>query len=280
MIHSKQNDWLDESTIELVRSILQVTAGYNWLVDTSARIITCNNLARELSNNADRLPVLDGPQVQIDLSELLFTALYEKKPIELKNLELCLPQHEPPRLTHLQIHQLDLTKAWPKLFLINLTCSCRPAEQTVETIQNEKLNSLTGLAAKIAHELNNPLDGSMRYIGLAIRRLQHSSEMADSPAKVAEYLSSAQEALGKMNGILSDLVQFATQRPGKYRKNLHQRSPGAGSANPQRTGQARRSQSGDDAFRKSATGRRTPIVSGLLQPPQKRYRRRRGKTQI
>ena len=47
----------------------------------------------------------------------------------------------------------------------------------------------------------------MRYISLALRRLEQTPD--DGTAKIEEYLGSAQDALGKIQQILSDLAKFA-----------------------------------------------------------------------
>ena len=200
---------LEPAAGELVRAIFEAGPGLNWLTDRQGKVLVCNTPAQHVSGPGGRLPVLEGSEVQIDLRELVFSARDEDKPIELRGLEIngmCL---ETKQLTQVRAVPLELPAGRPRLFWVNLTCYRHPQELAVQNAENEKLQSMTGLAAKIAHELNNPLDGSMRYINLALRRLQNGGQEPESPQKVTEYLSSAREALGKINGILSDLVKFA-----------------------------------------------------------------------
>jgi signal transduction histidine kinase len=63
---------------------------------------------------------------------------------------------------------------------------------------SERLAAVGQLSAKIAHELNNPLDGVLRYIGLAQR--------AD-PAEQAQYLTKARSGLLRMADIVRELVE-------------------------------------------------------------------------
>lgn len=70
---------------------------------------------------------------------------------------------------------------------------------------SERLAAVGKLAAKVAHELNNPLDGIMRYINLAIR----ISETDQDPQKVVRYLGEARKGLGRMVQILGELLEFS-----------------------------------------------------------------------
>jgi len=209
MDNQSQHSGTEVRAMDLVLAVLEAGAGWSWIVDDQARVRVCNQLARNVSSSDQSLPVLTGPQVEIDLAEMVHTVNREGKALEIPGLELDAIGGGERRLIMLRVVRLDLPAGWDKLFWVNLLCYAHPAELAIQNIQTEKLQSLTGLAARIAHELNNPLDGSMRYINLALRRLQHGGEVLETPGKVTEYLSSAREALGKINDILSDLVRFA-----------------------------------------------------------------------
>jgi len=60
------------------------------------------------------------------------------------------------------------------------------------------------LALKVAHELNNPIDGILRYINLAIRIVEQ--EHLDKPK---EYLIQSRHGLMRMVRIVGELLEFS-----------------------------------------------------------------------
>lgn len=68
----------------------------------------------------------------------------------------------------------------------------------------ERLAAVGKLASKVAHELNNPLDGILRYINLAIR----SAEQNNMP-KPLDYLHQCRRGLMRMVQITSELLEFS-----------------------------------------------------------------------
>ena len=68
----------------------------------------------------------------------------------------------------------------------------------------ERLAALGKLASKVAHELNNPMDGILRYINLAIRVLEQ-----ENLEKPKEYLIQCRLGLMRMVQIVSELLEFS-----------------------------------------------------------------------
>jgi len=68
----------------------------------------------------------------------------------------------------------------------------------------ERLATIGKLASKVAHELNNPMDGILRYINLAIRSIEQ--ENLDKPK---EYLTQCRQGLMRMVQIVSELLEFS-----------------------------------------------------------------------
>ncbi len=66
----------------------------------------------------------------------------------------------------------------------------------------ERLAMVGKLAAKIAHELNNPLDGILRFVNLALR-----VKKEDDPAQ--RYLEHARKGLMRMVKIVRELLEFS-----------------------------------------------------------------------
>jgi signal transduction histidine kinase len=72
---------------------------------------------------------------------------------------------------------------------------------------NERLAALGKLASRVAHELNNPIDGVLRYINLARRIISEHGLV-----KPVEYLDNAGDGLKRMVGIITELLEFARNR--------------------------------------------------------------------
>ena len=79
----------------------------------------------------------------------------------------------------------------------------------------ERLAAVGKHASKVAHELNNPLDGILRYINLAMRIVE--KENLDKPK---EYLTQCRQGLMRMVQIVSELLEFSRSKytPQEYVK--------------------------------------------------------------
>ena len=69
---------------------------------------------------------------------------------------------------------------------------------------SKRLTAIGKLATRVAHELNNPLDGIIRYVNLALRIIDD-----DAQPKVRTYLSESRTGLMRMVQIIGDLLEFS-----------------------------------------------------------------------
>lgn len=68
----------------------------------------------------------------------------------------------------------------------------------------ERLVAVGKLASRVAHELNNPLDGILRYINLTIRAIEN-----ENLEKPKEYLIQCRQGLMRMIQIVKELLEFS-----------------------------------------------------------------------
>ena len=70
--------------------------------------------------------------------------------------------------------------------------------------QAERFAAVGKIAGKVAHELNNPMDGILRYLGLAIKSIDRGDR-----EKPKEYLENCRSGLMRMVQIISKLLEFS-----------------------------------------------------------------------
>jgi len=73
-----------------------------------------------------------------------------------------------------------------------------------KSANTERLAAVGKLASKVAHELNDPLDGILRYVNLTIRIVE--KEKLEKPK---EYLTQCRKGLMRMVQIVSELLEFS-----------------------------------------------------------------------
>jgi len=73
-----------------------------------------------------------------------------------------------------------------------------------QSANTERLAAVGKLASKVAHELNDPLDGILRYVNLTMRIVEK-----ENFEKPKEYLTQCRKGLMRMVQIVSELLEFS-----------------------------------------------------------------------
>jgi len=85
------------------------------------------------------------------------------------------------------------------------------ARMEQQLANSQKLAAIGKMAAKVAHELNNPMDGVLRYMSLAIRIIESAGL-----EKPLEYLLNCKKALLRMVQIISELLEYSRNPAASY----------------------------------------------------------------
>ena len=169
-------------------------------------IIEHNQIADELLNLSDRIDTsLTNGDIDstIDWKRLLEETVkqeqrrvfdrfkYKKNKVtSLLHID-CLPLHE----------TADNKLIGGLLIIKDIT---EPARIEAELLRSQRLATIGELASKVAHELNNPLDGIIRYLNLATRVIE-----SGDPKNSLSYLKNSQDGLKRMTEIIKDLLDLS-----------------------------------------------------------------------
>ncbi|MHC4621685.1 MAG: histidine kinase dimerization/phospho-acceptor domain-containing protein, partial [Planctomycetota bacterium] len=157
--------------------------------DSDLRIIDSNPKAAELID-------LDG-----DIDKSLAKGTNE--PVTLDNVTYNLNgQTKLLRITSTPLTEPETKRVTAGVVLIEDVTAKADVQRRLH--EAEKLAAVGKLASEVAHELNNPMDGILRYINLALRIVDRQNLQ-----KPKEYLTQCRQGLLRMVHIVSDLLEFA-----------------------------------------------------------------------
>jgi len=119
-----------------------------------------------------------------------------------------------------------LKQTQEELRQLNQTLEDRVRQKTEELrraqanlIQVEKMVSLGTLAATVAHELNNPLEGILTYAKLIRKRLQHPDLTEQEREEILSELKMISDETSRCGTIVKNLLLFSRRKVGEMKEN-------------------------------------------------------------
>ena len=149
--------------------------------------------------------IADGTDINVWKSwkELLESALRAKKKADFGTVEYTCNNH----LRLLNITCIPFIDPTSDVAIGGTIALCDITEkQSVEQelAHAERLIAIGKVAGKVAHELNNPLDGILRYVNLSLRTIEKGS-----PEKATDYLLHCRTGLQRMVQVVTELLEFS-----------------------------------------------------------------------
>jgi len=168
---------------------------------TAAKLIELNDyIDKSLAKGTDN-PPLPG----LNWTEQLKLSLSTRKSHRFDSVNYTSGETGRPELLQIICTPLEPTEALSNpggtLIIEDITEKVEIHRQFADA---ERLAAVGKLAFKVAHELNNPMDGILRYINLSLRIIEQ--ENLEKPKK---YLTQCRQGLMRMIRIVSELLEFS-----------------------------------------------------------------------
>ncbi|NOX59379.1 MAG: HAMP domain-containing histidine kinase [Planctomycetes bacterium] len=176
--------------------------------DASQQLRYRNPLAQQFFASCNPLQIESvDPKEQRDWQNQLQAIARERASQTYETLR-CVCADSVVRALRLAFHPVELEEGKRPGVLLLAVDVTREHELETQLAHAAGLAAVGRLAARVAHELNNPLDGSLRYVNLARRAIE-----TGQTDKIDDYLAKSGVGMKRMAEIISDLLQFSRGSP-------------------------------------------------------------------
>ena len=194
----------------VVQSVLDALPVGVILIDADLTIVAANTYAAELLTLSDTIDKClasgtgDAESSHYHWTEQLKDFVSAKQSRCFENIVCSFNgKTNPLRITCIPLLETASSQI-PAIGVVIVQNICKNAQLQRDLANSERFATLGRLASRIAHELNGPLDGILRYISLALRSVEK-----EGLEKPQEYLTRCQQGLMRMVHILSELLEFS-----------------------------------------------------------------------
>ena len=181
------------------------------IFDRDLKIIKANPAAAKLIKLTDYIDeslsknLTDPPASQPDWTSQLKSTFSTEQPLCLGVINHSSPQTNKTKM--LQISSLThqpADQSQNSLAILLIEDITEQFDIKNQLAESQRWASIGRLSAKVAHELNNPMDGILRYLNLAARALDRKKN-----EKLPDYIAHCRQGIMRMVRIVSELLEFS-----------------------------------------------------------------------
>ena len=139
-------------------------------------------------------------------AETLTSAVRHGRSVELYPVVVEGNENESPQLLRLLASPVRNDAGEPVASILAIEDATTQAMQQREQVISERHVATGKLVSRVAHELNNPLDGILRFVNLSI-------QCCPEDTRVRDYLKESKKGLERMVALIADLLVFSRKKP-------------------------------------------------------------------